>query len=57
MSILIAIIIIETFLIWILWIGIKPTVEENKILKTENHSLKRAMYENNLIPEKYVNND
>ena len=57
MSILIAIIIIEAFLIWILWIGIKPTVEENKILKTENHSLKRAMYENNLIPEKYVNND
>lgn len=57
MSMLIAIIIIETFLIWILWIGIKPTVEENKILKTENHSLKRAMYENNLIPEKYVNND
>ena len=57
MSILIAIIIIEAFLIWILWIGIKPTVEENKILKTENHSLKRAMYENGLIPKKYVNND
>lgn len=57
MSMLIAIIIIETFLIWILWIGIKPTVEENKILKTENHSLKRAMYENGLIPKKYVNND
>lgn len=54
MSILIAIIIIEAFLIWILWIGIKPTVEESKILKTENHSLKRAMYENGLIPAKYV---
>ena len=54
MSMLIAIIIIETFLIWILWIGIKPTVEENKVLKTENHSLKRVMYENGLIPAKYV---
>lgn len=54
MSILIAIIIIETFIIWILYTGVKPIEEENKILKTENHSLKRAMYENNLIPEKYV---
>lgn len=57
MSMLIAIIIIETFLIWILYAGIKPISEENKVLKTENHSLKRAMYENDLIPEKYVNND
>lgn len=57
MSILIAIIIIETFIIWILYTGVKPIEEENKVLKTENHSLKRAMYENNLIPEKYVNND
>ncbi len=54
MSILIAIIIIETFIIWILYTGVKPIEEENKILKTENHSLKRAMYENDLIPEKYV---
>ena len=57
MSILIAIIIIETFIIWILYTGVKPIEEENKVLKTENHSLKRAMYENGLIPKKYVNND
>lgn len=54
MSILIAIIIIETFIIWILYTGVKPIEEENKVLKTENHSLKRVMYENGLIPAKYV---
>lgn len=54
---LIIILIVETLMIGFYSKEKIDLEEKNRVLKTENKSLKRVMYENDLIPEEFVNND
>lgn len=53
-AILITVIVIEFMVISYFHSTVEEMTKEQKLLKTENYSLKRVLRENDLIPEKYM---
>ena len=54
MEIMLIIMIIETISALILNNKYEDSKFKNKLLSTENYNLKRAMYENGLIPKEFL---